>query len=132
MGFSLKSMFSKRGLRGGLLALMGTPLAGAGTTFSDQANDAYESVHKGLGNLLTGGYIAQKEATEETKKARDQAAVQYQAEIDAAAETARKIAETEEERKRRLAALGTQTPSTLTGSYLGIPGRVNQSRSLLG
>jgi len=99
---------------------------------TDKGEQLYTDIHKGLGNLVTGGYLAQKDATAEAKKARDQAASQYQAEIDAAAETARKVAETEEERKRRLAAQGTQMPSTLTGSYLGIPGRVNQSRSLLG
>jgi hypothetical protein len=131
MGFSFKKIFSKRGLQsflgtGGMLP--GVDIA----ITQDAGNKIYEDVHKGLGNLVTGGYLAQKDATEEAKKARDQAASQYQAEIDAAAETARKVAETEEERKRRLAAMGTQTPSTLTGSYLGIPGRVNQSRSLLG
>jgi hypothetical protein len=131
MAFSFKKIFSRRGVQsflgtGGMLP--GVDIA----ITQDKGNEIYESVHKGLGNLVTGGYIAQKEATEETKKARDQAAVQYQAEIDAAAETARKIAETEEERKRRLAAQGTQTPSTLTGTYLGLPGRVNQSRSMLG
>jgi len=131
MGFSFKKVFSKRGLQsflgtGGVLPGLDIAIT------QDKGNSMYEDIHKGLGNLVTGGYLAQKEATEEAKKARDQAAKQYQAEIDAATETARKIAETEEERKRRLVAMGTQTPSTLVGSYLGIPGRVNQSRSLLG
>ena len=99
---------------------------------TDKGEQLYTDIHKGLGNLLSGGYIAQKEATEQSKKAADDAEARYAAETAAAQETARKIAETEEERKRRLAAQGTQMPSTLSGSYLGIPGRVNQSRSLLG
>jgi hypothetical protein len=131
MGFSFKKIFSKRGVQSFLAT--GGVLPGVDIAITqDQGNKMYEDIHKGLGNLVTGGYLAQKDATEEAKKARDQAAQQYQAEIDAASETARKVAETEEERKRRLAAQGTQMPSTLTGSYLGIPGRVNQSRSLLG
>jgi hypothetical protein len=131
MGFSFKKVFSKRGLQ----SFLGTGgvLPGVDIAITqDQGNKLYEDIHKGLGNLVTGGYLAQKDATAEAKKARDQAADQYAAEQTAAAETARKIAETEEERKRRLAAQGTQTPSTLSGSYLGIPGRVSQSRSLLG
>ena len=130
MGFSFKKMFSKRAIQG-LIGGGGDPVM-AQLIATDKGNKLYEDIHKGLGNLVTGGYLAQKEATAEAKKARDQAADQYAAETAAAQETARKIAETEEERKRRLAAQGTQMPSTLTGSYLGIPGRVNQSRSLLG
>ena len=93
-------------------------------------DEGMTEIGKGVGNLVTGGYISQKAATEEAKKARDQAQQNYAAETLAAQETARKIAETEEERKRRLAMAGTQMPSTLYGSYLGIPGRVN--KSLLG
>jgi hypothetical protein len=96
------------------------------------AEDVSDEIVKGVGNVATFGGLAQAKATAEAKKARDQAQKQYAAETAAAQETARKIAETEEERKRRLAAQGTQMPSTLVGSYLGIPGRVNQSRSLLG
>jgi hypothetical protein len=132
MGFSFKKMFSKRGIRGFGLALMGTPLAGAGTTFSDQASEAYEGVHKGLGNLVTGGYIAQKEATEQSKKAADDAKSRYAAEQAAAEATAKKIAETEEERKRRLVAQGTQTPATLLNTYLGLSGGANTRRGMLG
>jgi hypothetical protein len=131
MGFSFnpKKIFSKRGLQS--LLVTGGVLPGLDIAITqDQGNKLYEDVHKGLGNLVTGGYIAQKEATEEAKKARDQAQQQYAAETAAAEETARKIAETEEERKRRLAMAGTQMPSTLYGSYLGIPGRVN--KTLLG
>lgn len=130
MGFSFKKIFSKRGVQ----SFLGTGgvLPGVDIAITqDQGNKLYEDVHKGLGNLVTGGYLAQKDATEEAKKARDQAASQYAAETAAAEETARKIAETEEERKRRLALQGTQTPSTLTGTYLGYP-RGTQSKSLLG
>ena len=133
MGFSLKKTFNKKwkGLIVG--AGSGGMLPGfAEGMLTDKGKDAAQDVMKGLGNLVSGGYISQKEATEQAKKAADDAEARYAAETAAAQETARKIAETEEERKRRLAAMGTQTPSTLTGSYLGIPGRVNQSRSLLG
>ncbi len=131
MGFSFKKIFSKRGIQsflgtGGLLP--GVDIA----ITQDQGNKLYEDIHKGIGNLVTGGYIAQKDATEEAKKARDQAASQYAAETAAAEETARKVAETEEERKRRLALQGTQTPSTLLNSYLGISGGANVRRSVLG
>jgi hypothetical protein len=129
MGFSFKKIFSKRGIQSFLAT--GGVLPGVDIAITqDQGNKLYEDIHKGLGNLVTGGYIAQKEATAEAKKARDQAESQYAAETAAAQETARKIAETEEERKRRLAAQGTQTPSTLYGTYLGIPG--SAGKSLLG
>ena len=131
MGFSFKKIFSKRGVQsflgtGGLLP--GVDIA----ITQDQGNKLYEDVHKGLGNLVTGGYLSQKDATAEAKKARDQAAAQYQAETAAAAETARKVAETEEERKRRLALAGTQTPSTLLNTYLGVSGGANTRRAVLG
>ena len=131
MGFSFKKIFSKRGIQsflgtGGLLP--GVDIA----ITQDQGNKLYEDIHKGLGNLVTGGYISQKEATEETRKARDQAASQYAAETAAAQETARKIAETEEERKRRLALVGTQTPSTLLNTYLGLSGGASTRRAMLG
>jgi hypothetical protein len=106
------------------------PGAGEMMASSPKIDEGMTEIGSGFGNLLTGGYIAQKEATAEAKKARDQAQSQYDAETAAAQETARKIAETEEERKRRLAAQGTQTPSTLYGTYLGIPG--SAGKSLLG
>jgi hypothetical protein len=90
-----------------------------------------DDIMKGVGNVATFGALAQADATKQAKKARDQAARQYAAETAAAQETARKIAETEEERKRRLAMAGTQMPSTLSGTYLGYP-RGTQSKSLLG
>jgi hypothetical protein len=131
MGFNFKKLFSRRAVQS--LLVTGGVLPGLDIALTqDKPNAMYEEVHKGLGNLVTGGYIAQKEATAEAKKARDQAQEQYAAETLAAQETAKKIAETEEERKRRLAMQGTQMPSTLYGNYLGIPGRVNQGRSLLG
>ena len=133
MGFSFnpKKIFSKRGLQS--LLVTGGMLPGVDLAITqDQGNKLYEDIHKGVGNLVTGGYIAQKEATDEAKKARDQAQQQYAAETAAAQETARKIAETEEERKRRLALMGTQTPSTLINSYLGLTGGANVRRAYLG
>ena len=132
MGFSFKKIFSKRGAQA-FLGSGGGLLPGVQEAMlTDKGNAIYEEVHKGLGNLVTGGYFSQKEATEEAKKARDQAASQYAAETAAAQETARKIAETEEERKRRLALAGTQTPSTLLNTYLGLSGGANTRRAMLG
>ena len=131
MGFSFKKIFSKRGVQSFLAT--GGVLPGVDIAITqDQGNKLYEDIHKGLGNLVTGGYLAQKDATEEAKKARDQAASQYAAETAAAQETAKKIAETEEERKRRLALAGTQTPSTLLNTYLGLSGGANTRRAMLG
>ena len=131
MGFDFKKIFSKRGLQS--LLVTGGVLPGLDIAITqDKGNAMYEDIHKGLGNLVTGGYIQQKEATQEAKKARDQAQQNYAAETLAAQETARKIAETEEERKRRLAMSGTQTPSTLLNSYLGLSGAANVRRSVLG
>jgi hypothetical protein len=131
MGFSFKKIFSKRGLQ----SFLGTGgvLPGVDIAITqDSGNKIYEDIHKGLGNLVTGGYIAQKEATEQAKKAADDAKDRYAAEQAAAEATAKKIAETEEERKRRLALQGTQTPSTLLNSYLGVSGGANVRRSVLG
>ena len=108
------------------------PGAGEMMDISPKLDSGMTEIASGLGNMLTGGYITQKEATDEAKKARDQAASQYAAETAAAQETARKIAETEEERKRRLALAGTQTPSTLLNTYLGLSGGANTRRAMLG
>ena len=118
----------------GLAVSGGGVLPGVGEAFagSDKAENAIRSIIKPIGNMVTGGYIAQQEATEEAKKARDQEASQYAAETAAAQETSRKIAETEEERKRRLALAGTQTPSTLLNTYLGLSGGANTRRAMLG
>jgi hypothetical protein len=131
MGFSFKKIFSKRGLQS-LLATGGV-LPGLDIAITqDQGNKIYEDIHKGFGNMLSGGYLSQKEATAEAKKARDQAASQYAAETAAAEATAKKIAESEEERKRRLMLAGTQTPSTLVNTYLGVSGPANTRRPMLG
>jgi hypothetical protein len=131
MGFSFKKIFSKRGIQSFLAT--GGVLPGVDIAITqDQGNKLYEDIHKGLGNLVTGGYLAQKDATAEAKKARDQAASQYDAEKAAAEATARKVAESEEERKRRLALQGTQTPSTLLNTYLGLSGGASVRRSVLG
>lgn len=128
-GFSFKKIFSKRGIQsflgtGGLLP--GVDIA----ITQDKGNEIYEGIHKGIANLLTGGYIGQREAAKQSKKARDEAAAQYAAEKKAAEETARKIAEAEEERKRRLAAQGATKPQTLYRGYLGLPN--TGGKSLLG
>ena len=134
MGFSFKNLFKKKG---GLAKIAGIGSGGLLPGFewgmaTDQGQNLWDTVHEGVGNLVTGGYLAQKDATAEAKKARDQAAAQYAAETKAAEETARKIAETEEERKRRLALAGTQTPSTLLNTYLGVSGGAVTRRAVLG
>jgi hypothetical protein len=99
---------------------------GSNTKIGDAVLDP---IYKGVGNLVTGGYIGQREAAEQQKDAAGDAKRRYAREQAAAEETARKIAEAEEERKRRLAAMGTQTPATLYGTYLGIS---SIKRSMLG
>ena len=131
IGKHFKNPFSKRGFKTFLTT--GGLLPGAQEFFmTDTGNELYEGVHKGIGNLVTGGYIGQREATEQAEEAADSAKKRYAKEQAAAEETARKIAEAEEERKKRMAAMGTQMPSTLFGSYLGIPGKAGVSRSMLG
>ncbi len=134
-GFKIKNpikSFSLKRLNKSFWGSGGYVLPGVfeGTMFSDKFKNTYEDIAKGLGNLVSGGYISQKEATAEMKKARDQAAQRYAAEQAAAAETARKIAEAEEERKRRLASQGSTKPQTLYGGYLGLPN--TGGKSLLG
>jgi hypothetical protein len=131
-GFKIKLPSLKKLGKTLLYSAMVGPGAGEMMGAFPKLDEGMTEIGKGVGNLVTGGYISQKAATEQAKKASEDAEKRYAAEQAAAAETARKIAETEEERKRRLAAQGTQMPSTLSGSYLGIPGRVSQSRSLLG
>jgi hypothetical protein len=131
MGFSFKKIFSKRGIQ----SFLGTGgvLPGVDIAITqDAGNKIYEDVHKGLGNLVTGGYLAQKDATEEAKKARDQAKDQYAAAEKAAAEEATRIANLEEERKKRLLLYGTQAPKTLMGTYTGLPGQAPVGRPTLG
>jgi hypothetical protein len=129
MGFSFKKKWKQILVGAG----SGGLLPGfAEIMMTDKGKDIVQDIHKGVGNLVSGGYINQVEATKQSKQARDDAAAQYAAEQAAAEATARKIAETEEERKRRLALQGTQTPSTLINSYLGLPGRTGTSRGTLG
>lgn len=137
MGFgfgSLKKIFSKKGLSHlAVAAGSGGMLPGfAEAQFFEGGQNATESVMKGIGNLVSGGYISQKEATEEAKKARDQSKDQY-AEQEAAvmAETQR-LADLDEEKKRRAAQAGTTNPQTLLGGYKGPSGSVNTYRALLG
>jgi hypothetical protein len=128
-----KTPFSRRGMQS-FFGSAGGLLPGVQEfMMTDEGNKIYEDIHKGIGNLVTGGYIGQREATKQQEEAMNDAKKRYAAEQAAAEETARKIAEAEDERKRRLAAAGNQMPSTLYGSYLGIPGRANSgNRPLLG
>ena len=131
MGFSFKKIFSKRGIQsflgtGGILP--GVDIA----ITQDSGNKIYEDIHKGLGNLVTGGYLAQKDATEEAKKARDQAKKQYEEQGAAVKAETQRLADLDEEKKRRMAAQGTQNPQTLLGGYRGVYGSANTYNSLLG
>ena len=78
------------------------------------------------------GALAQAEAVKEAKKARDQAKDQYEAAQASAEAEASRISNLEEERKRRLALMGTQNPQTLLGGYLGVTGSSNVRRPTLG
>ena len=91
-----------------------------------------ESVGDATLNVLSGGMVAQQEATKEAKKARDMAAEQYSQGIASAEAEAKRIAELEEERKRKLLLYGTAKPSTMIGGYLGLGGQANTSRPSLG
>jgi hypothetical protein len=137
MGFSFKKFTRIPSLKsavkgfvysgGGVLPGIGEVIAG-----SDPAEGAMNSIMKGAGNLVSGGYISQKEATDEAKKARDLAAKQY-AEQQAAVEAeTQRLADLDEEKKRRLAAAGTQNPQTLLGGYRGVTGTPTTYRALLG
>lgn len=134
MGFGLKSLkklFSKRGFQSFLTT--GGVLPGVDIAITqDKGNAIYEGLHKGIANMISGGYVAQKEATEEAKKARDQAKDQYTASQKAAEAEAARIANLEEERKRRLLLYGTQNPTTLMGTYTGLPGAAPVGRPTLG
>jgi hypothetical protein len=86
----------------------------------------------GLGDLLTFGAISQGAAVDEAKKARNQAQKQFADQTAAAQAEAQRIANMEEERKKKLLLYGTQNPSTMIGGYLGIGGAANVSRPRLG
>lgn len=143
MGFSIKDVYSKAknlfttsdGLKtvavaagtGGML-----PGYAEGMMTSDKFKDTSQEVMKGLGNLVTGGYIAQNKATDEARKARNQAQEQYAAAESAAKAEAERLSNLEEERKKRLALYGTGNPATLMGSYLGVTGQAQVGRATLG
>lgn len=112
---------------GGVLPGIGEAIAG-----SEKVENTAGEIMKGVGNLVSGGYISQKEATDEAKKARDQAAQQYQEQQDAVEAETKRLADLDEEKKRRLAAAGTQNPQTLLGGYRGVTGTPNTYRALLG
>jgi hypothetical protein len=135
MGFGFKLKLPKFGSKDWLTTVAYAGIGGPGmgaASLNEEGKNIETGILKGVGNLVTGGYLSQKEATAQAKKAADDAKAQYAAEQAAAEETARKVAETEEERKRRLAFSGTQTPSTLLNSYLGISGGASVRRSALG
>jgi hypothetical protein len=85
-----------------------------------------------IGDLLTFGSISQSEAVKQSKGARNDAKRQYADQTAAAQAEAQRIANLEEERKRKLLLYGTQKPSTMIGGYLGIGGTANVSRPGLG
>lgn len=133
MGFSLKNLnpFTKKGLTSLAYGIIGGP-----TMYIGSANDKFRAglstTAKGVGNLFSGGMITQMEATKQAEKTRDEARSQY-AEATAAAEAeAARIANLEEEKKKRLMLYGTQQPETLMGSYLGVQGAATVGRATLG
>jgi hypothetical protein len=108
---------------------MGFGLGNLGKKLKNLGHNIFE----GGANLLTGGALAQKDALKESKKARDQAKADYDKQIKAAEAEAARIANMEEERKRRIALFGLQNPPTMmTGGYLGITGGANVGRGTLG
>jgi hypothetical protein len=104
----------------------------AGKNIFDKVIGGVESIGDATLNVLSGGMIAQAEATKEAKKARDMAADQYSQGIAAAEAEAKRIADLEEERKRKLLLMGTQKPSTMVGGYLGIGGQAAVGKPFLG
>ena len=137
MGWGFRTPWGKGGLKGAIKGLVysgGGVLPGLGEVIagSDKAESIMNQVGGGIGNLVTGGMISQNKATEEAKKARDQAKKQYDAETAAAQAEAERLANLEEERKKRLALYGNQMPATLMGSYTGLPGGATVSRATLG
>ena len=80
----------------------------------------YKYTKKSVASLLGTAMVKQaKKATEQAERAAAEAKAQYEAETLKAEETAAAIKNEEAERKKRLAALGTQKPSTLISGYLG-------------
>lgn len=131
--FNTKNLnpFTKRGLTSLAYGVVAGPTAYIGS-MNDEFRSGLTDTAKGVGNMFSGGAITQHEATEEAKKARDLATQQY-AESTAAAEAeASRLANLEEERKKRLQLYGTQTPSTLIGGYLGVTGQPTVGRATLG
>lgn len=111
----LKNIFSKKSTWGAILGTaVGGPFGGiAGYSMGSSAD-------------------AQEAATDEAKKARNQARDQYAAAEAAAKAEAERIANLEEERKRKLLLYGTSKPSTMVGGYLGLGGQANINKPSLG
>lgn len=112
---------------GGVLPGIGEAIAG-----SDKAEGIVGDIMKGAGNLVSGGYISQQEATAEAKKARDQAKDQYASDQAALEAETKRLADLDEEKKRRIAAQGSKNPQTLLGGYGGVQGGASTYRQLLG
>ena len=85
----------------------------------------------GFGDILTFGSISQAEAQKDAKKAAKDANQMYAEQIAAAEAVSANLAKEEEERKRKLAMLGTQLPGTSKTGYLGVLGAPNIKRSFL-
>jgi hypothetical protein len=122
MGFSFKNPFKKAK----------NLFSGVGKSVESFGNWLDVTKPGGFGDILTFGSISQAEAVKESKKARDQAASQYAEQTAAAEAEAKRIAELEEERKRKLLLYGTAKPSTMVGGYLGLGGQATTSRPSLG
>ena len=112
---------------GGVLPGIGEFIAG-----SDKAEGIVGEIMKGAGNLVTGGYLSQSEATAEAKKARNQAQNQYEEQQAAVDAETQRLKDLDEEKKRRLAQQGTQNPQTLLGGYGGSSGAANTYKAILG
>ena len=115
-----KKIFSKRGAQS-FLGSAGGLLPGVQEfMLTDKGNKLYEDIHKGLGNLVSGGYIGQREAAEQAKDASQDAKRELARQAAAAKAEAERLANIEEERKRKMARVS--DPQTLLGGYIGIPG----------
>ena len=97
---------------------------------TDKGKNLSQEIHKGLGNLLTGGYISQKKATEQAKEASSDAKKELARQAAAAKAEAERLANIEEERKRKMARVS--DPQTLLGGYIGIPGGASTMKPTLG
>jgi hypothetical protein len=135
MGFGLKLKLPKFGSKKWLTTVAYAGIGGPGlgaASLNEEGKNIETGILKGVGNLVTGGYLANKEATAEAKKARDIATQQYEEQQAAVEAETKRLADLDEEKKRKLAQAGTQNPQTLLGGYKGVQGGANLYKSLLG